>query len=76
MRREAFEDIPVGLGSSEPPIDAFDMETNHLCPVWWVPGGEHENPFAQSCKGQFLWMNPPIPCWIKLYRSSLRMGRE
>ena len=59
LRPEGFEDMHVGLGVSEPPIDAFATETNHLCPVWWGPGGEHENAFAQSWKGQVLWMNPP-----------------
>ena len=34
MRREVFEDILVGLGVSEPPVDAFATETNHFCPVW------------------------------------------
>ena len=66
MWREVFEDILVGLGVPYPPVDAFATEANHLCPVWWVPGGEHEDAFAQSWKGQFLWMNPPIPCWIRL----------
>ena len=60
MQHEVFEAILVDLGLSEPPIDAFATETNHLCPVWWGPGGEHENAFAQSWKGQFLWMNTPL----------------
>ena len=59
VRREVFEDILLGLGVPDPPVDAFATEANHLCPVWWGPGGEHEDAFAQSWKGQFLWMNPP-----------------
>ena len=59
IRREVFEDILVGLGVPEPPVDAFATEANHLCPLWWGPGGEHEDAFAQSWKGKFLWMNPP-----------------
>ena len=57
--REVFEDILLGLGVPDLPVDAFATETNHLCSVWWGPGGEHEDAFAQSWKGQFLWMNPP-----------------
>ena len=48
VRREVFEDILLGLGVPDPPVDAFATESNHLCPVWWGPGGEHENAFAQS----------------------------
>ena len=73
VRREVFEDILVGLGVPDPPVDAFATEANHLCPVWWGPGGEHEDAFAQSWKGQFLWMNHPTPCWIRLCINSLRM---
>ena len=36
VRREVFEDILLGLGVSEPPVDAFATKANHLCPVWWV----------------------------------------
>ena len=43
VRREVFEDVLVGLGVPNPPIYAFAMKTNHLCPVWWGPGGEHED---------------------------------
>ena len=75
VRREVFEEILVGLGVPDPPVDAFATEANHLCPVWWGPGGEHEDAFAQSWKGQFLWMKPSIPCWIKLYIGSRRTGR-
>ena len=59
MRRVVFEYIIMGLGVPDPPVDAFATEANHLCSVWWGPGGEHEIAFAQSWKGQFLWMNPP-----------------
>ena len=75
VRREVFEDILLGLGVPNPPVDAFATESNHLCPVWWGPGGEQENAFVQSWKGEFLWMNPPIPCWIRWYTSSPRMSR-
>ena len=34
--REVFEDILVGLGVPDPPVDAFATEANHLCPIWWV----------------------------------------
>ena len=51
MRRVVFEDILVDVVVPRPPVDAFAMETNHLRSVWWGPGGEHENAFAQSWKG-------------------------
>ena len=54
VRREVFEDILVGLGVPDPPVDAFATEANHLCPFWWGLGGEHEDAFAQSWKGQLL----------------------
>ena len=50
VRREVFEDILVGLGVPDPPVDEFATEANRLCPVWWGSGGEHENAFAQSWK--------------------------
>ena len=61
-----FEDILVGLGVPRPPVDAFAMEANHLCSVWWGPGGEHENAFTQNWRGQFLWMNPPYSMMDKV----------
>ena len=48
VRREVFEDILVGLDVPNPPVDAFAMESNHLCSLWWGPGGERENAFTQS----------------------------
>ena len=36
VRLEVFEDILVGLGVSEPPVDAFATKTYHLCKPWWA----------------------------------------
>ena len=46
VRREVFEDILMGLGVFEAPVDAFATDTNRLFPVWWGTGGEHENAFT------------------------------
>ena len=48
VQRVVFEDILLVLGVPSPPIDVFATETHHLCSVWWGPGDEHENAFAQS----------------------------
>ena len=75
MRRVVFEDILVRLGVPRPPVDVFATESNHLCSVWWGPGGEHEDAFTQRLKGQFFLDKPPIPCWMKWCTNSPRMGR-
>ena len=59
VRRVVFEDILVGLGVPRPPVDAFATKPIIYVQCGGVPGGEHENDFVQSWRGQFLWMNPP-----------------
>ena len=74
--RVVLEDILVGLGVPRPPVDGFFTDNNHLCSVWWDPGGEHENAFAQSWKGQFLWMNPPYSMLDKVVHKLIEDGQS
>ena len=58
--REASEDILLGLGMPDLPVEACATEPNHS-----VRCGEHEDAFAQSWAGQILRMSPPYSMFEK-----------
>ena len=53
IRREIFEDILVGLGVPEPPIDTFATEINHLCQCGEVQVANMWMPLHKVGRGSF-----------------------